>query len=132
MQTEIQTRLDADIEDDILVSLRRFGPLIAARRFFKIQSIRGQVTVTGNSGSPQAKHVLRDYIEKIRGVLNIDMSDLHDDETIRLNIGAVVPEGILVNVQFGSVVLISKSQKAAPEILDKVRSIAGIRHVMMA
>ena len=86
----------------------------------------------GNSGSPQVKRVLLEYIQKSRGVVNVNMSDLYDDESIRLDIGSIVPEGILVNVQFGSVVLISELPDGNREILQKVRSIAGIRQVVMS
>ena len=121
-----------DIEDDINAVLRNFSPLKAARRFFKVQATDGNVKVSGNSGSPQAKHVLLDYIKKTSGVINVDMSTLYDDENIRLNIGGVVPEGILVNVQFGSVVLDSKLPDGNQETLRRVRSVAGIRKVVMS
>ncbi len=131
MQPEVQTRPDMDIEDDINASLRRFAPLMAARRFFKIQCIGGHVKVRGNSGSPQSKRVLLDHIQKTRGVINVDLSDLYDDETIRLNIGAILSEGIQVNVQFGAVVLISKWLDSNPDILHKVSSVAGIRRIVV-
>jgi hypothetical protein len=132
MQAGVQTRPDMDIEEDINASLRDFSPLKAARFFFQIRSTNGNIKVRGNSGSPQAKWVLLEYIQKIRGVIEVDMSDLHDDESLRLNLGAILPEGILVNVQFGSVVLISKLPDDNREILHKVRSLAGIRRVVMS
>src|SRR5260221_1705693 len=125
MQTEVevQARPDIDIEDDINATLRDFSPLRAARSFFKVKSTNGIINVKGNSGSPQAKHVLLEYIQKIPGVVAVDMSDLHDDESIRLNLGSILPEGILVNVQFGSVVLVSNLSDGNRELLHKVRSI---------
>lgn len=132
MQASVQTRPDMDIEDDINASLRDFSPLKAARFFFQVRSTNGNIKVRGNSGSPQAKRVLLEYIRKIRGVIEVDMSDLHDDESLRLNLGAILPEGILVNVQFGSVVLISKLPDGNRELLHKVRSLAGIRRVVMS
>jgi hypothetical protein len=132
VQLEVQTRPDMDIEDDISASLRDFSPLKAARFFFQIRSTKGNIKVRGNTGSPQAKQVLLEYIRKTRGVLNVDMSDLHDDESIQLNLGSMLPEGILVKVQFGSVVLISKLPEGNQEILQRVRTFAGVRRVVMS
>ena len=132
IHTEVQTRPDMDIEEDINAVLRNFSPLKAARRYFKVQSTNGNVKVSGNSGSPQAKHVLLDYIKKTRGVINVDMTTFYDDEDIRLNIGGMVPDGIRVNVQFGSVVLDSKLPNGDQEILRRVQSAAGIRQVVMS
>ena len=132
MQTGVPMRSDIDIEDDINASLRDFSPLKAARFFFQIRSTNGSIRVRGNSGSPQAKRVLLEYIRKTRGVSEIDMSDLHDDESLRLNIGSFLPEDILVTVQYGSVVLISKLPDGNREILKRVRSLAGIRRVVMS
>jgi hypothetical protein len=131
MQAGVQTRPDMDIEDDINASLRDFSPLKAARFFFQVRSTNGNIKVRGNSGSPQAKRVLGEYIHRIRGVNNVDLSDLHDDESIRLKLGGMLPEGILVSVQFGSVVLISTLPDGNREILHKVRSLAGVRRVVM-
>jgi hypothetical protein len=132
MQSEVQMRPDMDIEEDINGSLRDFAPLKAARGFFKIQSTSGNVKLSGNVGSPQAKLMLLHYVLKTAGVTNVDMSDLYDDEDIRLNVGGIIPEGILVNVQFGRVVLSSTLPDGHQETLRRVQSAAGIRKVEMS
>ena len=132
MQPVGQMRPDMDIEEDINASLREFSPLKAARGFFRIQSTRGKVTVSGNVGSPQARRMLLHYVLKTAGVSNVDMSDLYDDADLRLNIGGMIPDGILVSVHFGSVVLNSKLPDDHQETLRRVRSSAGIRKVVMS
>lgn len=131
VQLEVQTRPDMDIEDDIRASLRSHSPLKAAQHFFKVQSTNGKVRVSGNIGSPQAKRVLLNYITKISGVSTIDMSDLYDDEYLRLIIGGMAHEGLLVNVLFGRVLLDSTLPDGNQETLRRVRSVAGIRNVVM-
>lgn len=97
-----------------------------------MRSTNGNIKVRGNTGSAQIKQVLLDCIQKIRGVANIDMSDLHDDETLRLNIGAILPEGVSMNVQFGVVALVSHSADGNKMIVQRVRAIDGIRKVTMS
>ncbi len=131
MRQEGQQRPDMDIEEDINASLRDFSPLKATRSFFKIQSTSGSVKISGNVGSPQARLMLLHYVLKTSGVSNVDMSTLYDDEQLRLNIGGMVPDGILVSVHFGSVVLNSRLPGNHQETLRRVRSAAGIRKVVM-
>jgi BON domain len=131
MRQDDPNRPDVDIEEDINSSLRDFSPLKAARGFFRIQSTSGNVTVSGNVGSPQAKHMLRRYVLKTSGVSNVDMSNLYDDEQLRLNIGGMIPDDILVSVHFGNVVLNSRRPDGHQETLRRVRSAAGIRKVVM-
>jgi hypothetical protein len=132
MQPEGQMRPDMDIEEDISASLRDFSPLKAARGFFEIQSTDGSVKVSGNVGSPQARQMLLRYVLKTSGVSHVDMSNLYDDEELRLTIGGMIPDGILVSVHFGSVVLNSKLPNGHQETLRRVRSAAGIRKVVMS
>ncbi|HVO44257.1 MAG TPA: hypothetical protein VMT34_16635, partial [Aggregatilineales bacterium] len=119
MQSELQTasRPDMDIEEDITVSLRNFAPLRTARGFLSYQSTNGHVKISGNVGSPQSKIVLLDFVQKIPGVIDSDMNDLHDDEEIRLNVGQLVPPGVLVSVQFGTVILSGSLPNDIAELL---------------
>ena len=127
---QITTRPDLDIEEDITLALRNYSPLKAARGFLTYQSIHGHVKVSGNVGSLPTKQVLLNAIKKIPGVLACDSSDLHDDEEIRLAVGQLVPDGLQVNVQCGTVILIGTLPDNSPELLDKVHAVPGVRKVV--
>jgi osmotically-inducible protein OsmY len=121
-----------DIEEAINVSLRRFSPLQAVRSFFEVQSTNGNVKVHGNSGSLVAKRVLFEVIKRTIGVVDVDMNSFYDDESLLYEIGAIVPDGVLVNVHFGTVVLAGKFPDDHQELVRKVRSVGGVRTVVMS
>lgn len=132
IQSAVRTRPDVDIEEDINASLRQFSPLQTARIFYEVQSTNGNVEVRGNSGSLVAKRVLLEVIRRVVGVVDVDMSNLYDDETLLQKIGAIVPYGVLVNVHFGTVVLVGKLPDDHQELLWKVRSVKGVRTVVLS
>jgi hypothetical protein len=132
MQPDTTKRPDMDIEEDINLIFRHFAPLKAARGFIAYQSHDGYVTVSGNVGSPQAKHVLLDRIKLIPGVVDCEANSLYDDETIRIGLGNLLPDGVSANVLYGTVVLFGKLPNDNADVLKQMNAVSGIRKVVMS
>lgn len=129
MDTNHQVRPDIDIEEEIRGFIRSYDPLKQARGHFQFSCVNGNVKVWGHVRTVQAKRVLIDNIyPDIEGVVSLDASGLYDDESLRLEVGRLLPPGVLVRFNYGSVVLtFPESIQNADEVLDKVKRIPGIR-----
>lgn len=128
--TQTETRPDIDIAEDIRSFLRDFDPVKQSRQFFAADVSNGVVTLVGNVRARVARRVLVDYIaEEIDGVQKVIADELYDDEHLRLTLGHVLPRGVQVHVNYGSVV-VSGTLPAGIEpddIVEKVKSVSGVR-----
>jgi len=129
MDTTIQQRPDVDIEEDIRKFIRSYDPVKQARGHFEFSCQNGNVKVWGNVRSMQAKRVLIDNIyPDISGVVSLDASQLYDDESLRLEIGQLIPDGVLIRMNYGSVVVtFPRGFGNAEEVLAKIRQVPGVR-----
>lgn len=124
-------RPDVDIEEDVAQLIRSYSPLKASHSYFKYQAHDGVVSLIGNVRSPQARRVLIDNVPNIAGVKQVDASALYDDETIRLAVGSLLPDGVMASVHFGAVALTGRlpAGASADEVTQKVGAIAGVKRV---
>lgn len=128
MHEQAVKRPDIDIAEDIRDFLRSYDPLKQARGHFSFLVEDGHVILTGNVRSMQARRVLVDNVPDIPGVVSMDEGGLFDDETIRLELGKAVPRGVLVRVNYGSVVVsFPQPLPNEAEIVEKVKAIPGVR-----
>ncbi len=125
------SRPDVDIEEDIDQLIRSYSPLKASRPYFTYKAADGVVVLTGNVRSPQARRVLLDNIPHINGVKSIQSDALHDDETIRLAVGPILPNGVYANVHFGAVALTGSLPNGATAdgLIRAAGAVAGVRRV---
>lgn len=98
-------RTDEDILEDIHDFTRSYNPLVISRGHFFYNVQGGVVTVWGNIKSRFARQLFSKNLPNIEGVVAIDDSKLYDDETLRLEIGALLPMGVRVRVHHGLVTL---------------------------
>lgn len=126
-----ERRPDVDIEEEIELLIRSFAPLKASRGYFSVKCTDGHVVVAGNIRSPQARRVLLDNLPHIRGVVNVDSTNLFDDEMVRLSVGQLLPAGVLASVHYGAVALTGQlpAGVSADLIVDTVRGVKGVRRV---
>lgn len=121
-QTQIARPIH-DIEEDIRRFIRTYDPLKQARPYFEVLVAEdGFVTLRGHVRSVQARRVLVDNVPEILGVTGLDESQLYDDETLRLNLGRLLPRGIRARVNFGHVAL----HGALPGGVDAAEVIAQV------
>ena len=115
-----------DIEEDIRRFIRSYDPLKQARPYFVFDvGDDGFVTLSGHVRSVQARRVLVDNIPDLEGITGCDAEALYDDETLRLTIGAMLPRGVMLRVNFGHVVLYGH----VPADLDTEALVAQVRDV---
>lgn len=123
-------RPDSDIEEDIRIFARSYDPLKQARGHFDFSSKNGHVTLRGNVRTMQARRVLVDNVPDIPGVVSMDARGLYDDETLRIELGKVLPPGVLVRINYGSVVISvtpDQEKKQAAALLKKAQKVGGVR-----
>ncbi len=120
-----------DIAEDIAALIRRFPPLSQSRHWFTCEVADGAVTLRGNIKSAIARRVLLDNVPDIPGVVAVHADDLHSDEDLRRQIGRLVPPGVLVQVDFGRVILSgSLPPRRKPEsLIRRIEKVQGVRRV---
>lgn len=125
------TRPAEDIAEDITALVRRFSPLWQSRHWFTYTVQDGVVTVQGNIKSSVGHRVLLDNVPHIPGVVRLDSSGLFNDEDLRLQIGRVMPAGVLVNVNFGRVVISGRlpNGQSADALIARIEQLDGVRRV---
>jgi len=129
MATMTISRSDLDIAEDIHKFIRTYAPLVQARPFIEAEVHEGRVTLRGHTRSPQARRVLVDNVPDIAGVVALDASQLYDDETLRLELGKVLPRGVRVRVNFGGVAVggVLPAGTTAEDISAAIKRVPGVR-----
>lgn len=103
--TIVQQRPDMDIQNDILAIIVQYPPTSADRHQIEVSVTDGQVMLKGHVKTPINRRYLINQIPAVSGVQSVDCSQLYDSETIRLEVGRRLPQGVIANVRFGTVVL---------------------------
>ena len=129
MDTTLVKRPDVDIEEDIRKFVRSYSPIKQAQGHFEYSVKDGHVTISGHVRSVQAHRVMIDNIPDIEGVVSMDASQFYNDEDLRIKLGTAVSSGVLVRVNYGSVVVTGHLPpgKTADEIIEAVKKAPGVR-----
>jgi osmotically-inducible protein OsmY len=128
-------RTDLDIVSDIDHFIAQYPPLMKDRRGINVQVRDGQVTVTGHVQTPNTRRYFLDLLPDIVGVRSVDADEFYADESLRLEIGKVVPVGVQVGkIHYGAVILVGKVPpgSSADSIITHVQRIPGVRQVIPA
>lgn len=125
-------RSDIDIEADIHARMTDYPPLSHDRHRVHISVEDGVVTVRGYVKTPPTARFLLAAIGRVDGVKAIISSDFHDDETIRLEVGRMIPMGIFVNVEYGALILAGQLPKAMTieTLVERVGRVPGVHRVV--
>jgi osmotically-inducible protein OsmY len=123
---------DIDIETDIQTQiLHKYPPLLNDRHHVNIDVSDGKVTISGHVKVPMTRRYVLSKLERIPGVTAIDASELYDDETIRLQAGKMIPSGVLVTSNYGTVILAGKPGNVSPgEMARRLGQIPGVKQVI--
>ncbi|MEP7292803.1 MAG: BON domain-containing protein, partial [Chloroflexota bacterium] len=126
-------RTDLDILSDIEHLLTQYPPLMKDRHAIKLQVKNGDVTVTGHVQTPNTRRYFLDMIPEVEGVRSVEAEGFYVDENIRLDIGRVLPAGVLVaKIQHGVVILAGSlpAGSSAESVVKSVGQIAGVVEVI--
>ncbi len=124
-------RADMDIAEDIAGVIRSYPPLRASRPFITYSVNNGQVTLSGNVRSPQARYYLLERVPHISGVASVNADNLPDDEMLLVAIGERLPNGVYANALYGAIALTGTlpQNTTAQSLLEAVRAVPGVRYV---
>ncbi|MEM6284372.1 MAG: BON domain-containing protein [Chloroflexota bacterium] len=130
----VVVRPDVDIDEDIDHMLTRpgFEAVRHDRARMEIAVTNGAVTITGHTRTAQTPDVLSREVAKIPGVKSVDVSQLYNDDALRVLSGQMTPVEVFTAVSYGAVVLTGKipAGMTLEEIVAKVEAIEGVRKVI--
>lgn len=132
MADSTTTAADEVLRQQINRIIRRYPPLVNDRRHFTIEVADGVVTLRGHVGSQSSQTYLVGRISEIAGVRQLVVDDLHNDDALRLEAGAVSTAGVLVNVEYGTVVLSGRlpDDLSVEELARRIGALPGVRRVI--
>lgn len=120
-----RTRQDVDILDAVHSLIAKYPPLAADRHHLRVSVLTGVVMVEGHVKTPITRQYLIERVAAVDGVRGISAESLFDDETIRLEVGSRLPDGVLANPVYGVMVLSGKLPAGMTDA-DVARLAAGI------
>lgn len=128
-----EQRPDIDIQSEIDHLIAHYPPLQHDRHQITFTVESGVVTVRGNLQSPMTHRYLLNSLPDVPGVVAVNAEALHDDGTIRLDAGRVVPPGVMVaRVNYGLVVLGGRLPEGTAQeaVVGAVAQIPGVTQVL--
>jgi osmotically-inducible protein OsmY len=131
---EQHARPDVDIEEDVNDIIVTYPPLAADRHHIHVTAQSGVVILDGHVRTPISRRVLIERTADIPGVAGINADEFYDDETIRLQVGKILPYGVYANPAFGVVALTGAlpAEPSLDEIIQRVARVPGVVRVVAA
>lgn len=128
----VKTRADEDILDDIHDLFTTYPPLQHDRHAIEIRVERGVVTVAGHIKAMPTYEYLAFNLPKVKGIQHINADNLYEDETIRREVGKVIPLGIQVRIEYGAVILTGtlSSDMTVEDVVNKVAGVRGVGRII--
>lgn len=130
--SQVTQRPDVDIESDIDHLISHYPPLVFDRRGIHVSSHDGVITVTGHVQTPSTRRYFLDHLMDINGVVAVNAERFYDDQSIRLDIARVLPNGVQVaRIRQGVIVLTGEppgemTLQDAIEIVSKVPGVVQV------
>lgn len=127
-----QSRPDMDILEDIRHIEHGYPPLVNDRHQVKFDVKDGVVTISGYTKSMPTHNYVVNRTAEIDGVKEVVAKEFYNDEAIRLNVGQAIPVGVVLSVEYGTVILAGKlpEGKTVEEIVRAVGLVEGVRRVI--
>ena len=126
-------RADLDILEDVEHLIAQYPPSRKDQHAFHVQVKDGHVTFTGHVQTPNTRRYLLELLPGINGVQSYDAEQFFDDESIRLDVGKVLPVGTrLARIQYGTAILSGKLTDglSAEELAARVSQVPGVTQVV--
>lgn len=128
-------RPDVDIAVDIHEILVHYPPLALDRHHVQVKVQSGVATLSGHVKTPMSRRYLVERAAQVPDVTQVQADALFTEEGIRLAAGPVVPEGVIVNVRYGVVILTTVAALPADVSMEavtaKVQAIPGVEQVIV-
>ena len=123
---------DIDILARIQHELSSYPPYMADRHRVHFSVNDGVVVVSGYVKSPITETFVVNRVRNVPGVSDVMDDDFYNDEEIRLDVGRVVPPGVMVTIEYGAVILSGNLPEGTTveQLVHKVGQVPGVHHVV--
>lgn len=123
---------DIDIEANIHHMMRAYPPMMHDRHRVDISVKEGVVTVKGYVKSAVTHGILLNMLERAEGVQDVDVSGLYNDEGIRLHVAKHIPPGVMVNMEYGAVILSGRlpDKTDVEALVQAVSEVPGVNRIV--
>jgi len=127
-----RTISDLDVEAAIHHATTNYAPLMHDRHRVKFSVDEGVVTLSGYVKAAPTYRYLLNHIDDVKGVKEVVVQDFYSDEEIRRDVGQAVPPGVLVTLEYGSVILSGNlpADAQAEDIVKRVALVPGVHRVL--
>jgi osmotically-inducible protein OsmY len=127
-------RADYLILDDIRRIIINYPPLANDRHHINYDVKDGVITLSGYVRTQPNVTYLMSQLQQIEGLVGLVTDHLYTDESLRFEIGRVIPFGVQVRVEYGNVILAGRPVDAVDvqAVLQIVSQVAGVRRVVNA
>lgn len=131
-QTLSTVRPDVDILADVNNLILHYPPLAADHHQIRVHVTDGVVYVAGHVKSQPSRRYLLDAIPKLPGVKGVNDAALHDEDTLRREIGKLIPAGVQVNLRYGAVILTGTLPEGmtADDLFALVVNVPGVEKIV--
>ena len=121
-----------DIIADIHDIIAHYPPLQSDRHQIRIDVSDGIATLSGYVRSVISHRYFADRVKQVRGVIGVNSQHLYAEETIRLEAGRHIPQGVLANASYGTVILTGEmpSEEELLKAVTEVGQIPGVERVV--
>ena len=127
-----QSRPDIDILANIRHIEHGYPPLVNDRHQVNFEVTEGVVTVSGYTKTTPTHNYTLNRIADIDGVKEVVAHNFFNDETIRLDVGRTIPFGVVLSVEYGTVILAGKlpDGTTVEDVVREVGLVNGVRRVI--
>ncbi len=128
----VVAQTDTMIEEDIYHLMMSYTPVKHDRHQIEVAVKDGHITVSGYVKGRPAHTFIIQQLPKINGVKPVDTTALYFDENIRIQTGHMIPYGVLVAVEYGSVILSGNlpEGETVEALVKKVAHVPGVHRVL--
>lgn len=125
-------REDGAIYEAILGLIAHYPPLQAEHGHLHVSVTGGIAILSGTLRGKITRRYLIEQVSRLEGVAAVDAQGLYDDETIRLEVGGLLSEGMIANVNSGVVSLSGEVPDAAAfdALAPQIALIPGVKRIL--
>ncbi|MCU0499300.1 MAG: hypothetical protein MUF87_18255 [Anaerolineae bacterium] len=131
---KITQRPDVDIHHDIHNLIVHYPPAAHDHRALHIEVKAGAVKLSGVFKARVTQTYILDKLPNIAGIQSLDITQLYNDDDLRLEVAKVVPFGVYVNLEYGQVKLTGKhpTDLSLETLVSRISAIPGVTRIIAA
>lgn len=126
-------RPDVDIAEDISNIMVHYPPLAADRPHVQVNVENGRAVLSGYLRTPISRRYLIDHVVEVPDVTSVEADELYDDDSLKLEIGTLLPEGVMVIQRYGTSILTGEMPDDATlnALIEQIGSVRGVKRIVV-